>query len=668
MRTQQRKLIITLIGLTIIGVLGFGLFVTVERFWKPQDSWDIQESKIGSTEPVKESAEIQNRYIVKFKDGVSENQKKAIIHKYGGEILLDLDIINAKTVSLPDKEKQSLEKEHTILRVNKEIILELHEVGQSAPDSPPETSPQANDSQVPTTRLAILDDGINPNDVTVAGGYNVINPEDDPYSSSSSHGTGVAGAAQETANEFRDEVNVEIYSVQVMNDATEGASESNIVQGIEWAIENNMDVINISAGSNTRAPAMREAIEKANDAGIPVVVSGGNCGMSSACADTYPAAYDETITVGGNVVISGQEDMLFAGTGENVDAMANGNYASADGTRTWVGTSIAAPRVAAVVAAIKEQPIPIEYDTDSDGQWDPDEIKQVVRDNIGLYQNNRDNNEPTPTTPLSEDNRLMLQAVTNYTASSYESQSGEWCLYNNTKTYKECGIASEADCADMVTMPNEKCVPAPLPGENWCIYFGNSIECGFISQYECELEADWTLPVGASCQQENLGTPTSPRSGTITTPTTPTTTSVNISQTPQNQNPGGGLIGVGTGGPSSRYTGNPSGSGPGGPIVSCSGLDCNVCHIFQTIVNLVEFMWYSLALPAAVIAFLYGGIMWTTAGDDPSKVTKGRRAIVSALVGLIIAFGAWLIVDAVMKTLAGGSISGWGVWNDWPGC
>ncbi len=99
--------------------------------------------------------------------------------------------------------------------------------------------------------------------------------------------------------------------------------------------------------------------------------------------------------------------------------------------------------------------------------------------------------------------------------------------------------------------------------------------------------------------------------------------------------------------------------------------ECNFCDLFILAQTVIYFLMLSIALPLAIVALLYGGFMWITAGGDPGKVTKGRKAIEYAVYGMIFAFAAWLIVDTVLKgILKGGlgNIEGWGPWNKIPSC
>lgn len=53
---------------------------------------------------------------------------------------------------------------------------------------------------------------------------------------------------------------------------------------------------------------------------------------------------------------------------------------------------------------------------------------------------------------------------------------------------------------------------------------------------------------------------------------------------------------------------------------------------------------------ASIVAFgflIFGGIMWITSGGDKSKTEQARNTITAALVGLIIVFGSWAIMQII---------------------
>jgi hypothetical protein len=62
-----------------------------------------------------------------------------------------------------------------------------------------------------------------------------------------------------------------------------------------------------------------------------------------------------------------------------------------------------------------------------------------------------------------------------------------------------------------------------------------------------------------------------------------------------------------------------------------------------------------LAGALAVIYLIYGGILYITAGGDAEKATKGRTALVNAIIGIIIIALAMVIVKWVVSIINSGT-------------
>lgn len=73
--------------------------------------------------------------------------------------------------------------------------------------------------------------------------------------------------------------------------------------------------------------------------------------------------------------------------------------------------------------------------------------------------------------------------------------------------------------------------------------------------------------------------------------------------------------------------------------------------IFTTIVNILLFIIGAIS----VIMLIYGGIRYTISGGDSSAVTAAKNTILYAIVGLIVAFLAYAIVNWVLGALPSGS-------------
>ena len=66
--------------------------------------------------------------------------------------------------------------------------------------------------------------------------------------------------------------------------------------------------------------------------------------------------------------------------------------------------------------------------------------------------------------------------------------------------------------------------------------------------------------------------------------------------------------------------------------------------IFTTIVNVLLFVIGALS----VIMLIWGGIRYTTSGGNSSNVTSAKNTIMYAIIGLVIAFLAYAIVNWVL--------------------
>lgn len=95
-------------------------------------------------------------------------------------------------------------------------------------------------------------------------------------------------------------------------------------------------------------------------------------------------------------------------------------------------------------------------------------------------------------------------------------------------------------------------------------------------------------------------------------------------------------------------------------LVPCGGAgepDCNPCYLLKTFSNVYYFILVDLTPPAAVILFIYGGIMYLTSGGSDDRLKNAKKIFLSTIIGLLIIYGSWLIVNTVVIVL-GGNIDG----------
>jgi hypothetical protein len=54
-----------------------------------------------------------------------------------------------------------------------------------------------------------------------------------------------------------------------------------------------------------------------------------------------------------------------------------------------------------------------------------------------------------------------------------------------------------------------------------------------------------------------------------------------------------------------------------------------------------------------LLVFVIGGVMWLTSGGNQEKVTKGTKTMVYAVIGIVVIFSAYAILNTVIRTLTG---------------
>ncbi|OGL74140.1 hypothetical protein A3F28_00210 [Candidatus Uhrbacteria bacterium RIFCSPHIGHO2_12_FULL_57_11] len=55
----------------------------------------------------------------------------------------------------------------------------------------------------------------------------------------------------------------------------------------------------------------------------------------------------------------------------------------------------------------------------------------------------------------------------------------------------------------------------------------------------------------------------------------------------------------------------------------------------------------------AILMVVYGGVTWLTSGGSPEKIEKGKKILVWAVIGLIVIFGAYSLVNFVLSRIIG---------------
>lgn len=91
-------------------------------------------------------------------------------------------------------------------------------------------------------------------------------------------------------------------------------------------------------------------------------------------------------------------------------------------------------------------------------------------------------------------------------------------------------------------------------------------------------------------------------------------------------------------------------------LVPCGGPGqdpCRLCHFFVLFKNIIDFLLIpgplNSGLPIvpliATVMMVVGGLMFYLGGASPGTLTKAKSLLTSVVIGLIIIYGAWVIIN-----------------------
>lgn len=206
--------------------------------------------------------------------------------------------------------------------------------------------------------IAILDTGVNQSHSAFSGrllpGYDMIaedaDPEDEGDGLGWGHGTHVTGIIARTSPKSK------LLPIRVLNTNGRGSTFA-LAYGIEWAVEQGADVINLSLGADAQSQVLKDVIARAIDQGVIIVAAAGNVGTD---APQFPASLPDVLSV--TAVDADNVKADFASYGADwVDLAAPGVGITStivgplgSGYASWSGTSMATGFVSGAAALVRQ--------------------------------------------------------------------------------------------------------------------------------------------------------------------------------------------------------------------------------------------------------------------------------------------------------------------------
>ncbi|MGG0177657.1 S8 family serine peptidase [Gottfriedia acidiceleris] len=308
----------------------------------------------------------ENQLVIRYTSPITESEHA----KSGGRLIkrissLGYDVIEVKNVGELEKVVQAYAKLPKVTSISKSALfkrlgtvdLKTSEMYHLKNLNVEKAQKLAGKNKI---RVGVIDTGIDtkhPELVNkVVANKNAMNPIKKGIPDS--HGTHVSGIIAAEKNNgiggYGIAPNSQIISIDVFNKSDFG-TDYVIAEGILEAIKQKVDVINMSLGSYSPSPIVRDAVKKAIDKGIVIVAAAGNSGVENI---EYPASYDGVISVG--ATDKNNKITKFSTYGPSVDVTAPGDniYStvySPDKGSTFVhmsGTSMAAPMVTGAVSLL----------------------------------------------------------------------------------------------------------------------------------------------------------------------------------------------------------------------------------------------------------------------------------------------------------------------------
>jgi type IV secretory pathway VirB2 component (pilin) len=78
---------------------------------------------------------------------------------------------------------------------------------------------------------------------------------------------------------------------------------------------------------------------------------------------------------------------------------------------------------------------------------------------------------------------------------------------------------------------------------------------------------------------------------------------------------------------------------------------CQFCHLFVMLDGIIDFVTQKIVPPIVVLMIIIAGIMFFFGGGNPSLLLQAKKLITSVVMGLVIMFSAFLIIQTILNVM-----------------
>ena len=320
----------------------------------------IQNGEITVEQKVLEKLNDYN-YLIKFKDDNGKTKVKKDIEEKGGKIDKEFKNIKAIRANISADLLTQLKNDPNVETIEQDFAVKS--LGDVAEETIPwgvnEVSSTIAHQEGITgkgVKVAVFDTGINEHsDLSISGGKSFVTGTDS-FRDDNGHGTHIAGIMASLINNkgiIGVSPSVELYSVKVLDSSGNGRYSS-IIEAVEWAIDNKINLINMSFGGSEKSKILEDALQMAYDNNILIFAAAGNGGKGSNDTILYPAKYKQVVAVG--AIDKNEQRAEFSSVGAEMELVAPGvdiESTLSDGVYgNKSGTSMAAPHATGVAALL----------------------------------------------------------------------------------------------------------------------------------------------------------------------------------------------------------------------------------------------------------------------------------------------------------------------------